>query len=66
MSSEPTAVAAAVADMNNRLQQLKVPHRRPFLGTYMRTTEAVGNAISSSFFEDPEWVERWDVAFARL
>lgn len=37
-----------------------------FLGTYERTTEAVGAAVRASAFEDPAWVEAWDVTFAQL
>ncbi len=40
--------------------------RRHFLGTYLRTTEAVGAAVEAGWFLDPDWVEAWDVAFARL
>ena len=40
-------------------------HLRHFLGTYERTTLAVGKAVDDGFFEDPAWVEGWDVAFAR-
>jgi hypothetical protein len=39
---------------------------REFLGTYQRTTLAVGKAVDAAEFEDPHWVERWDVAFAEL
>jgi hypothetical protein len=39
---------------------------REFLGTYQRTTLAVGDAVDAGEFEDPEWVERWDVVFAEL
>jgi hypothetical protein len=39
---------------------------RHFLATYLRTTRAVGAAVASGQFEDPDWVERWDVAFAEL
>ena len=42
------------------------PHRRFFTGTYLRTTRAVADAVHDAFFEDPDWVERWDVAFAEL
>jgi len=38
--------------------------RRHFLETYRRTTIAVGQAITRGGFEDPDWVERWDVVFA--
>jgi Family of unknown function (DUF5995) len=37
-----------------------------FLSTYRRTNQAVAGAIRSGVFEDPGWVERWDVAFADL
>jgi Family of unknown function (DUF5995) len=39
---------------------------RYFLATYSRTTKAVGEAIGAALFEDPEWVDAWDVAFAQL
>jgi len=40
--------------------------RRAFLATYQRTTRAVGQALAYGAFEDPAWVEAWDVAFADL
>jgi hypothetical protein len=40
--------------------------QRLFLETYRRTTLAVGKAVRDGSFEDPEWVERWDVVFADL
>ncbi|MFN2517905.1 MAG: DUF5995 family protein [Jatrophihabitantaceae bacterium] len=56
-----------VAQMQARLDVLPAASsRRPFLSTYMRTTQAVGDAVESGTFLDPEWVERWDVAFAEL
>ncbi len=39
---------------------------RHFLGTYLRTTRAVGAAIDAGRFEDPDWVTAWDVDFAGL
>ena len=39
---------------------------RFFLGTYLRTTVAVGNALERGRFEDAAWVAAWDVDFARL
>ncbi|RBY88266.1 DUF5995 family protein [Blastococcus sp. TF02A-26] len=39
---------------------------RHFLGTYLRTTRAVGAAIDAGLFEDPAWVTAWDVDFAGL
>ena len=41
-------------------------HRRAFITTYQRTTRAVGDAVRDAFFEDPDWVVRWDIAFADL
>ncbi|HET7475662.1 MAG TPA: DUF5995 family protein [Dermatophilaceae bacterium] len=39
---------------------------RAFLQTYQRTTLAVGRAIGEEVFEDPAWVQEWDVVFAQL
>jgi Family of unknown function (DUF5995) len=39
---------------------------RYFLATYLRTTQAVEEELARGGFRDPEWVERWDVAFADL
>ncbi|WP_229673987.1 DUF5995 family protein [Nakamurella endophytica] len=39
---------------------------RHFLATYRRTTVAVSRAVAQGTFEDPDWVERWDVVFADL
>ncbi|HVN10858.1 MAG TPA: DUF5995 family protein [Kineosporiaceae bacterium] len=39
---------------------------RHFLSTYARTTRAVAAALEDGRFEDPPWVEEWDVAFADL
>jgi hypothetical protein len=64
--------ASTIGDVVARLQQRidALPndqvHRRIFIKTYQRTTEAVGEAVDSAFFEDPEWVVRWDIAFADL
>src|SRR4051794_39470396 len=54
--------------MQSRLDTLPPgqEHLSDFLGTYLRTTLAVGKAVDGGAFEDPEWVERWDVAFAEL
>jgi hypothetical protein len=35
-------------------------HLREFLGTYRRTTPAVGKAVDAGEFEDSAWVERRD------
>jgi hypothetical protein len=39
---------------------------RFFLGTYLRTTQAVSAALDDGVFEDPAWVAGWDVDFADL
>ena len=39
---------------------------RFFLGTYLRTTLAVRAVLVARRFEDPAWVEAWDVDFAGL
>ncbi len=62
------AVDSVVATMQERFDAL-TPEQEPlreFLGTYQRTTAAVGKAVDGGLFEDAEWVERWDVAFAEL
>jgi hypothetical protein len=40
--------------------------RLAFHATYLRTTQAVARALRDGAFADADWVERWDVAFARL
>lgn len=62
------SLAAVLTTMQERLDGLPAEEEqlREFLGTYRRTTAAVGAALSEKVFEDPEWVERWDVAFAGL
>jgi len=64
----PGAVDAVVRRMQDRLDALPADraHLREFLGTYQRTTLAVGKAVDGGEFEDADWVERWDVAFAEL
>src|SRR3954454_20194302 len=61
-------VDAVVSTMQERLDGLAPDQEylREFLGTYRRTTLAVGKAVDNGLFEDPEWVERWDVVFAEL
>jgi hypothetical protein len=61
-------IGDVVSAMDVRLVRMP-PERtaqRLFLETYRRTTLAVGKAIEDARFEDPEWVERWDVVFADL
>lgn len=59
---------AVAARMRQRLDALgpDLQGHRAFLATYLRTTVAVEEAILGGVFEDPTWVERWDVAFADL
>jgi hypothetical protein len=65
--SRDDLVAEVVAQMQQRLDALPAASpRRPFLSTYLRTTEAVGDAVAAGDFLDPAWVQRWDVAFAQL
>src|SRR5450631_216385 len=67
-SAVPEPIADVVAAMGQRLDRLpaRISHQRVFLSTYQRTTQAVGEAITAASFEDPDWVERWDVIFAEL
>jgi hypothetical protein len=62
------AVESVVRTMQDRLDGLtpEQAHLREFLGTYRRTTLAVGKAVDGGEFEDADWVEQWDVAFAEL
>jgi len=65
---DPDPVVEVVARLRQRLDSLPpaARHRAPFLGAYLRTTEAVGAAVHEGLFADPGWVQRWDVAFAEL
>jgi hypothetical protein len=60
------AVDRVVRQMDERLDGMQSAPHRFFLGTYLRTTAAVGTAIDAAAFEDPAWVEEWDVRFAEL
>ena len=58
-----------IAEVAARLQERAhavPPHYLAFLETYRRTTLAVGTAVDDAMFEDPAWVQTWDVAFAEL
>ena len=61
-------VGALVARMEALLHALEASGEpgRFFLGTYLRTTRAVGVALHRGAFEDPDWVAAWDVDFAGL
>ena len=63
-----STIGDVVAELQRRIDALPPDqvHRRTFIKTYLRTTEAVGDAVDAAFFEDPEWVVGWDLAFAEL
>jgi hypothetical protein len=69
MTSEPLAdIAGLVARMDALVAELAAEGDagRYFLATYTRTTRAVADALDAGRFEDPAWVEAWDVVFADL
>jgi len=61
-------IAEVATQLRRRLDTLPpaAGHRAHFLSAYLRTTEAVGAAVDGGLFADPEWVRRWDAAFAEL
>jgi hypothetical protein len=61
-------IDGVVARMRERLEPLRRAGDpgRYFLSTYLRTTQAVADAVDDGQFEDPAWVEWWDVVFADL
>ena len=68
-SSQPASTIGEVVDrLQQRIDALppQQVHRRTFITAYQRTTQAVGDAVDAAFFEDPDWVVRWDIAFADL
>src|SRR5215208_4625689 len=68
-TSQPRSTIGEVVDqLQQRIDALppEQVHRRTFITTYQRTTQAVAEAVDAVFFEDPDWVVRWDVAFAEL
>ena len=66
----PGSIDALIARMQSVLDSFPPDDpRRHFHSVYLRTTQAVGEEVRSAAlggFLDPEWVERWDVAFASL
>ena len=64
----PVSIDALIGRMEALLIPLEETGdaRRFFHATYLRTTRAVRDALRDGLFSDPEWVERWDVAFADL
>jgi hypothetical protein len=63
-----TTIGGLLAGLDARLAALPPPqaHLGTFLRTYRRTTAAVGQAVASGTFEDPDWVLRWTEAFGRF
>jgi hypothetical protein len=61
-------VAALIVRMTDLLARLEDDGdpARFFLGTYLRTTQAVAAALDGGSFEDTDWVALWDVDFAGL
>ena len=61
-------IDALIDRMQALLDQLQAADDpgRYFLGTYMRTTIATRDRLRDGGFDDGDWVERWDVAFADL
>ena len=62
------SIDALIARMTAQLDELRQAGdaRAAFHATYLRTTRAVADALRAGAFLDGGWVERWDVAFARL
>ncbi len=66
--NQASSICEVLDAMQTRLDDMPL-HRRAqaeFLGAYRRTTQAVAAAVEGAVFEDPAWVEAWDVAFAEL
>jgi Family of unknown function (DUF5995) len=61
-------IDALIGEMEDLLAPLEAAGdaRRFFHATYLRTTSAVRDALRDGLFCDPDWVERWDIAFAGL
>jgi hypothetical protein len=57
------ALAGRMSDLLTAMDGDSDPARF-FLGTYLRTTEAVGAALDDGRFEDARWVSAWVVDFA--
>jgi hypothetical protein len=60
----PSRVDDVVARMTALLPSLDGDPARFFLGTYLRTTQAIGRAVHAGAFEDPDWMAAWDAEFA--
>jgi hypothetical protein len=64
----PSGVADVLARLAGVVEPLEASGdpMRFFAATYARTTRAVGERIAAGGFEDGDWVDRWDVAFAEF
>jgi len=64
----PMGIDDVIAQMTALAEKLRAARdaRLAFHATYLRTTQAVASALRDGFFADTGWVDRWDVAFARL
>jgi hypothetical protein len=61
-----TGISAVIGRLEDLLRSFSPDDaRRHFCAAYCRTTGAVRDALGSGRFADEEWVEAWDVAFAR-
>src|SRR5918911_4882349 len=67
-SADARSIGRLLARMDSLLREMDTEDNplRVFLATYTRTTRAVGTALQDARFEDPAWVEEWDVVFADL
>jgi hypothetical protein len=65
MTEAVDALVARMEELHAGMEAAGDPARF-FLGTYLRTTRAVGAAIDAGLFEDAQWVSDWDVDFAGL
>ena len=63
MDDRVAALAGRMAGLLGEMDGDRDPARF-FLGTYLRTTEAVEAALASGRFEDARWVSEWVVDFA--
>jgi Family of unknown function (DUF5995) len=67
LAETPSPIEAVGQRLRERLGRLPPDDaNRHFVAMYLRTTEAMKEALVGGRFADPLWVERWDAAFARL
>ncbi len=68
MAERPAAIGELIGRMDTLLASLEAERdpARYFLAAYRRITLAVRDTLEQGGFDDPEWVERWDIEFAAL